>query len=36
MQNKDYLLPVFAAIFVAVISPIYWLGMSSPVGDSLY
>jgi hypothetical protein len=34
MQNKDYLLPGVAAIFVAVISPIYWLGMSSPVGDS--
>ena len=34
MQNRDYLLPGVAAIFVAVISPIYWLGMSSPVGDS--
>ena len=33
MQNKDYLLPGFAAIFVAVISPIYWIGMSSSVGD---
>ena len=33
MQNKDYLLPGVAAIFVAVISPIYWLGMSSPIGD---
>ena len=34
MQNKDYLLPGVAAIFVAVISPIYWLGMSQWVGDS--
>ena len=34
MQNRDYLLPGVAAIFVAVISPIYWLGMSSSVGDS--
>ena len=33
MQNKDYLLPGVAAIFVAVISPIYWIGMSSSVGD---
>ena len=33
MQNKDYLLPGVAAIFVAVISPIYWIGMSSPIGD---
>jgi hypothetical protein len=33
MQNKDYLLPGVAAIFVAVISPIYWLGMSPSVGD---
>ena len=33
MQNKDYLLPGVAAIFVAVISPIYWIGMSSPMGD---
>ena len=33
MQNKDYLLPGVAAIFVAVISPIYWLGMSQWVGD---
>ena len=33
MQNKDYLLPGIAAIFVAVISPIYWIGMSSSVGD---
>ena len=33
MQNKDYLLPGVAAIFVAVISPIYWLGMSSPIGN---
>jgi hypothetical protein len=33
MQNKDYLLPGVATIFVAVISPIYWLGMSSPIGD---
>ena len=33
MQNKDHLLPGVAAIFVAVISPIYWLGMSSPIGD---
>jgi len=34
MQNKDYLLPGVAAIFVAVISPIYWLGMAASVGDS--
>ena len=34
MQNKDYLLPGVATIFVAVISPIYWLGMSQWVGDS--
>ena len=33
MQNKDYLLPGVAAIFVAVISPIYWIEMSSSVGD---
>ena len=33
MQNKDHLLPGVAAIFVAVISPIYWIGMSSSVGD---
>ena len=33
MQNKDYFLPGVAAIFVAVISPIYWIGMSSSVGD---
>ena len=33
MQNKDYLLPGVAAIFVAVISPIYWLGMSLSVGN---
>ena len=33
MQNKDYLLPGVAAIFVAVISPIYWLGMAASVGD---
>jgi hypothetical protein len=33
MQNKDYLLPGVAAIFMAVISPIYWIGMSSPIGD---
>ena len=33
MQNRDYLLPGVAAIFVAVISPIYWIGMSSSVGD---
>jgi hypothetical protein len=33
MQNKDYLLPGVAAIFVAVISPIYWLGMSPSVGN---
>ena len=33
MQNKDYLLPGVAAIFVAVRSPIYWIGMSSSVGD---
>ena len=32
MQNKDHLLPGVAAIFVAVISPIYWIGMSSSVG----
>ena len=34
MQNRDYLLPGVAAIFVAVISPIYWLGMAASVGDS--
>ena len=34
MQNKDYLLPGVAAIFVAVISPIYWFGMAASVGDS--
>jgi hypothetical protein len=34
MQNKDYLLPGVAAIFMAVISPIYWLGMAASVGDS--
>ena len=34
MQNKDYFLPGVAAIFVAVISPIYWLGMAASVGDS--
>jgi hypothetical protein len=33
MQNKDYLLPGVAAILMAVISPIYWIGMSSPIGD---
>ena len=33
MQNRDYLLPGVAAIFVAVISPIYWLGMSPSVGN---
>jgi len=33
MQNKDYLLPGVAAIFLAVISPIYWLGMSQWIGD---
>ena len=34
MQNRDYLLPGVAAIVVAVISPIYWLGMAASVGDS--
>ena len=33
MQNKDYLLPGVAAILLAVLSPIYWIGMSSPMGD---
>ena len=33
MQNKDYLLPGVAAILLAVLSPIYWLGMSPSVGD---
>lgn len=34
MQNKDYLLPGIAAILLAVLNPIYWLGMSQWVGDS--
>jgi hypothetical protein len=34
MQNKDYLLPGVAAILLAVLNPIYWLGMSQWVGDS--
>lgn len=33
MQNKDYLLPGVAAILLAVLSPIYWLGMIPSVGN---
>jgi hypothetical protein len=34
MQNKDYLLPGVAAILLAVLNPIYWLGISQWAGDS--
>jgi hypothetical protein len=33
MENKDYLLPGVAAILLAIVHPIYWLGMSPSVGD---
>ena len=28
MENKDYLFPGVAALLLAVIHPIYWLGVS--------
>ncbi|HAZ81043.1 MAG TPA: hypothetical protein DCX08_14035 [Porticoccaceae bacterium] len=34
MQNNDYLLPGVCAIFLAIISPVYWLGMSQSVESS--
>ena len=34
MENKDYLFPGVAAILLAVIHPIYWLGVSPLVGDN--
>ena len=34
MENKDYLFPGVAALLLAVIHPIYWLGVSPLVGDS--
>ena len=34
MQNNDYLLPGVCAILLAIISPVYWLGMSQSVESS--
>ena len=34
MENKDYLFPGVAALLLAVIHPIYWLGVSPLVGDN--
>jgi hypothetical protein len=34
MQNNDYLFPGVAAIFLAMLVPLYWLGMATSVTDS--
>lgn len=34
MHNNDYLYPGVAAIALAILVPVYWLGMAPTVGDS--